>query len=171
MHGGDARIIQWKGSQIGDVEARMKISARIANQQGKHDVVVDTDGREKRVAISSGGDGFGSSLNGGELLFLAVATCYCNDLYREARKRGIEMVRVRVEVNGEFEGEGDGARNITYSASVDAKAPREVIVDLMRHTDAVAEIHNMLRNSTAVTLDKCEVREVVLMQTGSTSPR
>jgi uncharacterized OsmC-like protein len=103
------------------------------------------------------------------LLFLAVATCYCNDLYREARKRGIEMVRVRVEVDGEFEGEGEGARNITYGASVDAKAPREVIADLMRHTDAVAEIHNMLRNSTAVTLDKCEAREVVLMQT-ATSP-
>src|SRR6266702_993517 len=47
----------WNGSQIEDGEARMKISARIANQQGKHNVVVDTDGREKQVAISTGGDG------------------------------------------------------------------------------------------------------------------
>jgi organic hydroperoxide reductase OsmC/OhrA len=147
----------------------MKISARIANQQGKHNVVVETDGQEKQVAISTGGDGFGSSLNGGELLFLALATCYCNDLYREARKRGIEMVRVRVEVNGEFQGEGEGARNIRYNASVHAKAPQEMIVDLMRHTDAVAEIHKTLRNSTAVTLDQCEAREVGLIPSASTS--
>jgi hypothetical protein len=37
-----------EGFPIGEMEARMKISARIANQQGKHDVVVDTDGRENR---------------------------------------------------------------------------------------------------------------------------
>src|SRR6266568_4407677 len=87
------------GPQIGDAEARMKISARIANQQGRHNVALETDGREKKLGIAPGGDGFGSSLNGGELLFLALATCYCNDLYREARKRTIEMVRVRVEVH------------------------------------------------------------------------
>jgi uncharacterized OsmC-like protein len=67
----------------------------------------------------------GSSANGDELLFLALATCYCNDIYREARKRGIEVERVQVEVTGEFGGEGEPAREIRYNASVDAKAPRE----------------------------------------------
>ena len=103
----------------------MKISARVANQQGKHNVVLNTDGTEKQIAVSTGGDGFGSSLNGGELLFLALATCYCNDLYREARKRGIEIIRVRVEANGEFNAEGAGASNITYNASVHAKAAQK----------------------------------------------
>ncbi len=146
----------------------MKISARIANQQGRHNVALETDGREKKLGIAPGGDGFGSSLNGGELLFLALATCYCNDLYREARKRTIEMVRVRVEVNGEFSAEGEGARNITYSASVHAKAPQEAILDLMRHTDNVAEIHNTLRDPTPVTLANCEACEVSLTAVAST---
>lgn len=148
----------------------MIISARIANQQGKHAVTLVTDGREQHLPIAPGGDGFGSSLNGGQLLFLALATCYCNDLYREARKRGIEIVRVRVELNGEFAGEGEGARNIAYRASVDAKAPQETVLDLMRHTDTVAEIHNTLRQSTPVHLAECQAREVGLTPIASTGP-
>jgi len=138
----------------------MKVSSRITNQQGKHIIAVETEGREQQLAIRPGGDGFGSCVNGGELLFSALATCYCNDLYREARKRGIEVVRVRVEVNGEFASEGAGASNISYRASVDAKAPEEAVLELMRHTDSVAEIHNTLRPSTPVVLAECQAREI-----------
>ena len=38
-----------------------------------------------------------SGVNRGELLFLALATCYCNDLYREAEKLGIDVREVNVE--------------------------------------------------------------------------
>jgi uncharacterized OsmC-like protein len=138
----------------------MKFSSRITNQQGKHTLAIETDGREQQLAIRCGGDGYGSSVNGGELLFAALATCYCNDLYREARKRRIEIVRVRVEVTGEFASEGAGASNITYRASVDAKAPEEAVLELMRHTDTVAEIHNTLRNSAPVLLAECQAREI-----------
>ncbi len=92
--------------------------------------------------------------------FLALATCYCNDLYREARKRGIAIERVQVEVTGEFGAEGTAARNISYRASVDAKAAREEIIDLMRHTDSVAEIQNTLRCSSQIMLAYCEAREI-----------
>jgi uncharacterized OsmC-like protein len=138
----------------------MKISSRITNQQGKHTLALETDGHEQQLSIRSGGDGLGSSVNGGELLFAALATCYCNDLYREARKRRIEIVRVRVEVTGEFASEGAGASNITYRASVDAKAPEEAVLELMRHTDRLAEIHNTLRNSVSVLLAECQAREI-----------
>jgi uncharacterized OsmC-like protein len=138
----------------------MNISARVTNQLGEHTVTVQTNGREQSLAIAHKADGFGSSVNGGELLFLALATCYCNDLYREGRKRGIEITKVEVEVSGEFGAEGAPAKNIRYRASVDAKAPHEAIVELMRHTDTVAEIQNTLRASSAVTLDECQVREV-----------
>lgn len=94
-----------------------------------------------------------------ELLFLALATCYCNDLYREASKRNISIEQVQVEVSGEFGGEGEGAHNISYSASVVADAPKAQILDLMRHTDNVAEIHNTLRVSSPVVLAHCEARE------------
>jgi uncharacterized OsmC-like protein len=36
-------------------------------------------------------------------LFLALATCYCNDIYREAAKRNIKVDSVEVEVEGTFE--------------------------------------------------------------------
>jgi uncharacterized OsmC-like protein len=143
-----------------NMEVGVRISSRITNQQGKHSVTIETNGREQQLAIRPGGDGFGSGINGGELLFCALATCYCNDLYREARKRGIEIVRVRVEVIGDFGGEGEPARNITYRASVDAKAPEHTVLELMRHTDKMAEIHNTLRQSSPVFLAECQAREV-----------
>ena len=123
-------------------------------------VALKTDGREQSLPVPPKLDGFGSSANGGELLFLALATCYCNDLYREARKRGIDITQVQVEVSGEFGREGEAASNIVYRASVGAKAPREKILDLMRHTDSLAEIQNTVRRSSTVVLAQCEANEV-----------
>ena len=134
----------------------MKISARIENRIDSHSVTLATNGHEHSLAIASKADGFGSSANGGELLFLALATCYCNDLYREARKRNIELRSVRVEVTGEFGAEGEGAKNINYSASVDGSASQDDLLALMRHTDTVAEIQNTLRTSVPVTLTHCQ---------------
>jgi uncharacterized OsmC-like protein len=138
----------------------MIISARIANKIGDHRVSLRTDAREHNLMISPKQDGYGSSTTGGELLFLALATCFCNDIYREARKRGIEVRSVEVEVSGEFDGEGEGASNISYKASVAAKAPQDEILALMRYTDSVAEIQNTLRHSSPVILAQCEAREV-----------
>lgn len=67
---------------------------------------------------------------------------------------------VQVDVTGDFGAEGTAASNTTYRASDDAKAPQEEILDLMRHTDSVAEIHNTLRSSSPVVLAQCEAREV-----------
>lgn len=138
----------------------MNISARIENKKGGHTVSLTTNGRGQSLTIPPKADGEGSSANGGELLFLALATCYCNDLYREARKQGIDIERVEVEVSGEFGSEGEPAHNINYRASVDAKAPRGKILELMRHTDTVAEIQNTLRSSTPVVLADFAAREV-----------
>ncbi len=93
------------------------------------------------------------------MLFLALATCYCNDIYREAAKRGIPVERVEVEVSGDFEREGGPASNVSYRAWVKADASREAIQDLVHHTDTVAEIQNTLCTLTLVTLGECEVIE------------
>jgi uncharacterized OsmC-like protein len=145
----------------------MNISARIANRTGENMVRVTTAGRERSLVLPPKEDGSGSSVNGGELLFLALATCYCNDLYREARKRGIELESVEVEVEGQFGGEGEPARDITYRAQVLANASEEDIEELMRHTDAVAEIHNTLRRASSVTLVTCKGRESQSTRAGS----
>lgn len=138
----------------------MDISARIVNKRGTHSIALNTNGQEHSLGIAPKPEGFGSSANGGELLFLALATCYCNDIYREARKRGIAIERVQVEVSGEFGGEGEPARNVSYRAKVDAKTTRDQILDLMRHTDSVAEIQNTLRASASVLLAHCEANEI-----------
>ena len=135
----------------------MKISARIKNHQGTNNVTLETNNIAHSIDIPPKQNGQGSSINGGELLFLALATCYCNDIYREASKRGITVERVEVEVEGEFGGEGESARNITYTAKVAARASDEEILELMKHTDSVAEIQNTLRSQTIVTLKNIEV--------------
>jgi uncharacterized OsmC-like protein len=131
----------------------MNISARVVNRRSEHAVLLKTGEHEHSLPIAAKADGLGSSVNGGELLFLALATCYCNDVYREARKRGIDVRGVEVEVEGTFGAEGEGARQIRYRAKVDADAPREAVLALMRHTDAVAEIQNTLRAGTPVVFE------------------
>ncbi len=136
----------------------MKISARVHNSAGRHTATVRTNDTTQAVSISAKSTGLGSSVNGGELLFLALATCYCNDIYREAAKMGIAVQRVVVEVEGEFGGPGEPGRNITYRARVAAPAAsREQIQQLLEHTDRVAEIHNTLRVGTPVTFMGFEV--------------
>jgi uncharacterized OsmC-like protein len=138
----------------------MNISARIINQQGEHKVFLTTGEHRHSLVVPPKPEGFGSSANGGELLFLALATCYCNDIYREAGQRGITVQSVEVEVSGEFGGPGEAARNLSYRAFVTAKAARHEIIDLMRHTDSVAEIQNTLRRSSPIVLSQCEADEV-----------
>jgi uncharacterized OsmC-like protein len=130
----------------------MKISAQVQNSQGNHQVMFTTDDSVHSIAIPSKPSGFGSSVNGGELLFLALATCYCNDFYREAARKGINVERVEVEVTGNFGADGEAGTNITYSARVVADATEEQIRELMAYTDQVAEIQNTLRVLTPVTL-------------------
>lgn len=134
----------------------MKISAHIQNSEGFHQVLVKTNDREQPIAIPPKANGLGSSANGGELLFLALATCYCNDIYREAAKRGISVERVEVDVEGDFGREGEPARNVSFKARVTAQAIQEQIEDLMRLTDEVAEIQNTLRVRTPVVLSQIE---------------
>jgi len=68
----------------------MKISARVENRKDNHQVTLQTNDNVHSIIIPPKPTGYGSSANGGELLFLALASCYCNDIYREAVKRNIK---------------------------------------------------------------------------------
>jgi len=135
----------------------MKISAKVQNSAGQHHVTLRTNDNVHSLAIPPKPTGFGSSANGGELLFLALATCYCNDIYREAAKRGLKVEQVEVEVEGEFGADGEPARNVSYRAKVTAQASEAQIRELMSHTDRVAEIQNTLRVEAPVILSSIEV--------------
>ncbi len=130
----------------------MNVCARVQNSGGHHQVSLQTNAHTQAISIPPKGAGYGSSVNGGELLFLALATCYCNDIYREAAKRGMSVTGVEVEVEGEFGAEGAPATNVTYRAKVTAHASEDDIRSLLEHTDRVAEIQNTLRVATPVTL-------------------
>ncbi|MEJ7838933.1 MAG: OsmC family protein [Thermomicrobiales bacterium] len=130
----------------------MKISASLRSGGETFETSVTTNGVTSSLGIPAKPDGHGSRINGGELLFLALANCYCYDIYREAAKRGIDVQHVEVDVIGEFEGIGEPARSVTYNASVTANAAESEIQDLMIRTDSVAEIQNTLRAAIPVTL-------------------
>jgi len=130
----------------------MKFSARLQNNPNDHQVTLRVGDKEQSLAIPPRPAG-GSSVSGGELLFLAIATCYCNDFYREAAKRDIKVESVEVEVEGDFEAEGKPASNIVYRAKIKANASEDEIRELMSHTDTVVEIQNTVRASIPVRLE------------------
>jgi uncharacterized OsmC-like protein len=134
-----------------------KMEASVTYGSQGHEVALKTNDREQQLEIPAKETGGGARANGAELLCLALAMCYCNDVYREAAKKGIAVARVSVSVAGDYDGQpGSPLENLTYSAVVEASASEEVILALMRHTDTVAEIHNTLRKGGAVTLTQLE---------------
>ena len=138
----------------------MKISAKVENSKDNHQVTLQTNDNVHSIIIPPKSTGYGSSANGGELLFLALATCYCNDIYREAAKRNINVERVEVHVEGDFGAEGEPAKNVTYQAKVFAHASEDKVREIMKFTDTVAEIQNTLRTGTPVVLSQIEVVQV-----------
>lgn len=130
----------------------MEISAIVRNGRTDHEVVVRTGATTQTLPIPSQSAGKGSAVNGGEFLMLALATCYCNDLYREAERLHIPLERVEVEASAQFPGIGLAATNIHYRATVISSATASAIADLLRQTDAVAEVHNTIRAGVNVAL-------------------
>ena len=98
------------------------------------------------------GGGRGLGFNGGQLLYLAVAGCISNDLFRDARAAGIELSSVRVKVSGDFVGEPAVSDEIHYEVEVAGNAPDDQLRALVDQVDEIAEIPNSLRRGTHVRL-------------------
>lgn len=101
-----------------------------------------------------GGDGIG--FNGGQLLYLALAGCVSNDLYREAALMGIALERVRVSVRGDFKGDPPVSTAVEYDVEIEGDAPPERLRELVDHVDGIAEIPNSMRGGTPVQLARVE---------------
>jgi organic hydroperoxide reductase OsmC/OhrA len=136
----------------------LKITALVKNAGPSHEVAVTTNSATQQIPVPAKTTGSGSAVNGGEFLMLALSTCYCNDIYREAARLGIPVEAVEVEASANFEGVGLAATNITYRARVSSPASEEQIADLLRQTDAVAEVHNTVRAGIPVSLVPWEDR-------------
>jgi putative redox protein len=110
---------------------------------GPHTLVVDRPAE---------GGGRGLGFNGGELLYLAIAGCVSNDLFREARAEDIALERVRIVVQGDFRGDPAVSTDVAYDVEVSGDAPRERLEQLVANVDEIAEIPNSLRRGTSVEL-------------------
>lgn len=112
--------------------------------------------RSVTIDRSKESGGLGLGFNGGELLLLAIGGCYSNDLFREASKRNLQIRGVKIEVGADWGGDPVRAQNIAFSVAVEADASETEILDLIRHTDRVAEIPNSLRHGAEVELVQCK---------------
>ena len=131
----------------------MEISAHLLSAAGGHALEVRTGESMQRLAVAAKAGGRGSAVNGGEFLMAALASCYCNDLYREAARLGIQVIGCEVVASARFNGVGLAADSVTYAARVDSPDAPERIDLLLEETDRLAEIHNTLRAG-------CPVRRV-----------
>ena len=138
----------------------MRSAARIHNAEGQHTAEVSAGRHTASISIASKLSGFGSSVSGGELLMLAMATCFCNDIYREALQMNIEIVSADVECCGDFPAEGAPATGVKYTASITARAPEDQIRELAARTDHQAEVQNTVRAAVPVELVQVETHSV-----------
>lgn len=100
----------------------------------------------------SDGGGRGLGFNGGQLLYLAIAGCISNDLFREARADGIKLDRVRVVVRGDFNGDPAVSDDVEYDLEIEGEASEDRLRALIQRVDEIAEIPNSLRRGTQVRL-------------------
>jgi putative redox protein len=129
-------------------------SVKIQTVEGGSLAVGSSGSRTVTIDRSKEAGGLGLGFNGGELLLLAIGGCYSNDIYREAAKRGLRVNAVRITVDADWGGDPVRAQNVTFSVIVAADASEAEILELIRHTDRVAEIPNSLRLRTEVTMAK-----------------
>lgn len=107
---------------------------------GSFTLVVD-----RPVEAGGGGKGF----NGGQLLYLAVAGCISNDLFREAPRFAAELDSVRVIAEGDFSGDPAVSEPLRYDVELSGRGDLEALV---REVDRIAEIPNSLRQGAPVSV-------------------
>src|SRR5579872_3615263 len=122
----------------------------IRSLQGRSLAVGSSGERSVTIDRTREAGGLGLGFNGGELLLLAIGGCYSNDVFREANKSGITVKNVQVTVRADWAGDPVRAQNVSFDVVVEADSSESEILDLIRHTDQVAEIPNSLRMGTDV---------------------
>ena len=101
---------------------------------------------DRPTAVGGGGLGF----NGGQLLYLSIAACWSNDLYREAATKGIELDGVEITVDGDFPSRGSGSTSIKVDVVVWSAAPEGRVRELIAEVERIAEIPRAIRDATPI---------------------
>jgi putative redox protein len=103
--------------------------------------------------------GRGQGFNGGQLMYLAVAACYSNDLFREAATANIQLARVVVIVDGDFASRGSVSSPIAVDVELEGNAPQADLDRLLDEVDRIAEIPASIRQGTPVSIRRRQVRQ------------
>jgi uncharacterized OsmC-like protein len=127
----------------------MKITASVKSSFQSFTANVGTDGFEQPLNIPIHSSGYGSAINGGELLLSAMAIGYCNEIYLEAKKRKINISSMEVTCAGSFS-EGKPADQLRYNVLIEADARAEEIGDLILKIDEKAVVHLTLRRANTI---------------------
>jgi putative redox protein len=101
---------------------------------------------DRPAAAGGGGLGF----NGGQLLYLSIAACWSNDLYREAATMGVELDGVEITVDGDFPARGSGSTPITVGVTVRSTAPEAKVREIIAEVERVAEIPRAIREGPPI---------------------
>lgn len=141
----------------GDRRMSVKISGKVSIDGGSCHTEVATNDVRHGVDLGAKAEAPGAATNGGELLCLALATCFANDVYREAQRDGVQVSRVEVVVDAEFGGRGDPARSLAFRVRVSGDDDPKRLRRLVEDTDGVAEIQNTLRLGIPVELVDIQV--------------
>ena len=96
----------------------------------------------------AGGGGLG--FNGGQLLYLSIAACWSNDLFREAATMGIELDGVEITVDGDFPARGSGSTPVSVDVVVRSAAPEDRVRELIAEVERVAEIPRSIREAAPI---------------------
>ena len=131
----------------------MLITAVLISKNKSLEVSVETNRSVKTMSLPVKTSGQGCAVNGGELLFTAIATCFCNDIYREAITRNMTIDAVEVTVSGQFGAVGEPCTDILYQAKVTSPEDKDRVDELVAYVDRIAEIHNTLRRGVPVRME------------------
>jgi len=132
-----------------------QVNVRIHSQQGIDTEIVGlgkgklTADRNPKVG-TPGGMGFG----GGEILCLAVGTCYYNNLRREANHRNIELVLIEIEVTADWDDPSPIASEIRIKPKIESQASQDEIESLLEYAIQVSSVANTISHTVPVRLDR-----------------
>jgi hypothetical protein len=133
-------------------DAIMKLTVQIS---ARHDAATATgwvNGRSLTVDRTRAAGRAGEGPNHNELLCLALAAGYTDELLEEAERRSIVVERARVTVEAETGHGGRTTRNLALAVRLETDEHEPAVMELIEHTDRVSEVLKVIRLGTPVRL-------------------
>ena len=77
--------------------------------------------------------------------------------------RGIDLTRVVVKVDGDYDGQPADSTGISYAIDIEGRATDHELQALVDHVDSIAEVPNSLRGGTEVRLTTARLKAATVL--------